>query len=276
MSNDAREPAAAPLGDPVEATPGVDPVVRLELLGSDQDPGVLGIDNVRLDLPVAGIGSRLLAILIDQVAIFIAAMLWIVACMAVGALLLSKDSGGMVVIAVLVGVGIFLIDFTYYAVCEIRMGGRTPGKSVLGLRTVNSLGGEASPAAIVVRNALRVFDYLVGTLMVMIDSKSRRLGDLVAGTLVIHDPDRKDPNEARVGSWPAHFSSREIALTEQLLRRIPRLLPERARELAAQFLAALRGRDPDFIAAAPGEPHPDPVFELWRVFRVETGTPGEG
>jgi hypothetical protein len=85
---------------------------------------------------------------------------------------------------------------------------------------------------------------------------------------VIHDP-TSQPAEAELGRWPAAFTSREIALAEQLVRRIPRLAPERARELAYLFIAGLRRRDPAFVESAPaGPPLADPVFELWRLFAI--------
>lgn len=247
--------------------PRLDPV---ELLAGP-DPGILGIDNVRLDLPVAGIGSRMLAISLDQIAILVLAALWMVVCLGLGALLLSLEAGATA-IWVLMALGLFLVDFTYYAVCEIRMEGRTPGKSMLGLRTVNRLGGQASVGAILVRNALRIFDYLIGTLLILVDRRHRRLGDLVAGTLVIHDPASPATEEAHLGRLPAFFTAREIALVENLVRRIPRLMPERARSLAERFLAQVRQRDPDFVSEAPGAPQADPVFELWRVFEVRVSS----
>lgn len=250
--------------DRKEPSPSTDPYGLL----AAGDAGVLGIDNVRLELPLAGIGSRMVAVCLDQIIIIIAAMLWAVLCMALGAALAATIDTGMAAVWVVMGVGIFFIDFAFYAFFEIRMGGRTPGKRALGLRTVNAVGGQASAAAIVVRNALRVFDYVVGALLVMIDRRHRRLGDMVASTLVIHDP-VEPAAEVRIGRWPERFTAREIAFTEQLVRRIPRLLPERARELAGQFLAALRGRDPAFFAVAPGAPLEDPVFELWRLFEVD-------
>lgn len=265
MDQDRSEPspAAAEL-PPAELLAG-------GLYGSGDDAGILGIDNVRLDLPVAGIGSRLLAVTLDQILIVVGAMLWMVLCLAVG---MGVSRGGMAWVWVAAALGAFAIDFLYYTFCEIRMGGRTPGKSAVGLRTVNALGGQASPAAIAVRNAMRIFDYLVGVLMLMIDRRRRRLGDLVAGTLVVHEPPAED--ETLVRRWPPGFSAREIALTETLLRRLPRLVPERSRELAGQYLKALRGRDPVFAAEAPGAPQADPVFELWRLFGVEQGkTSGE-
>ncbi len=262
-----------------ERNPSSDPY---GFFGAGGDAGVLGIDNVRLELPVAGIGSRMVAIALDQMIIIVAATLWMVLCFALGAALSSTFDTGMTLVWVVLGVGVFFIDFAYYSFCEISMGGRTPGKKALGLRTVNSVGGQASAAAILVRNAVRVFDYLVGTLLVMIDRRNRRLGDLVASTLVIHDA-AAPADEAQIRRWPSTFTAREIALAEQLVRRIPRLLPERARELAGRFLAALRGREPEFFAAAGGLPQEDPVFELWRVFAVQnpgsgpaTGEPGRG
>lgn len=254
--------------DPRESRPPAD----LDLF--EQDPGILGIDNVRLELPVAGIGSRMLAVALDQIAIVVSAVLWAVLCLSAGALFGSSGTI-MVVMMVLALVGLLLIDFGYFTFFEIRMGGRTPGKSAVGLRTVNSLGGQASPAAIIVRNSVRIFDYLAGALMVMLDRRHRRLGDLVAGTLVIHDPPPAE-DELQIGRWPSGFTGREIALAEQLMRRIPRLLPERARLLAGQFLAALGRRDPAFVEAAPGAAHEDPVFELWRVLGVKAAAPAGG
>jgi len=240
-------------------------------LFSGADPVILGIDNVRLELPVAGVGSRFLAIALDQIVVLLAAALWLVLCLALGSL--AASTIGMTPIIIVTVIGIFLLDAGYFSICEIRMGGRTPGKSALGLRTVNSLGGQASTAAILVRNALRVFDYLVGIILILVDSRRRRLGDLVASTLVIHDPEPVPEEEVQLGRLPAFFESREIALVETLLRRLPRLLPQKARELASQFLAALSSRDPDFLAAAPGAPLEDPVFELWRVFAVRAAAP---
>lgn len=252
--------------DPQESRPPADLIDVFE-----QDPGILGIDNVRLELPVAGIGSRMMAVALDQIAIVISAVLWAVLCLALGAIV-GSNGAFMVVMMVLALIGLLLIDFGYFTYFEIRMGGRTPGKSAVGLRTVNSLGGQASPAAIMVRNSVRIFDYLVGALMVMLDRRHRRLGDLAAGTLVIHDPPPAE-DELQLGRWPSGFTGREIALAEQLMRRIPRLLPERARLLAGQFLAVLARRDPAFLEAAPGAAQEDPVFELWRVLGVTAAVP---
>lgn len=239
------------------------------------DPGILGIDNVRLDLPVAGIGSRILAIVIDFIAITFLAAVWMVIAMGLGALLWSLDVGTTAA-WVLLAIGLFLLDSAYYIVCEIRMGGRTLGKSMVGLRTVNRFGGQASVGAIVVRNALRIFDYLVGVLMILIDRRHRRLGDLVGGTLVIHDASSGAGEETQLGRLPAFFTVREIALVENLVRRIPSLLPERAREIAGQLLAQVQRRDPAFISTAAGEPQADPVFELWRIFEVRVVAAEQG
>lgn len=231
------------------------------------DPGILGIDNVRLDLPVAGIGSRSLAIVVDSIAIMFLAAVWMVIAMGFAALLWSLDVGTTAAWVIL-AIGLFLLDSTYYIVCEIRMGGRTLGKSMVGLRTVNRFGGQASVGAIVVRNALRIFDYLIGVLMILLDRRHRRLGDLVGGTLVIHDAAALEGEETHLGRLPAFFTVREIALVENLVRRIPSLLPDRAREIASQLLEQVERRDPGFVSAAAGEAQADPVFELWRIFEV--------
>ncbi len=152
------------------------------------------------------------------------------------------------------------------------MGGRTPGKSAVGLRTVNSLGGQASPAAILVRNALRIFDYLIGVLMIMLDRRSRRLGDLVASTLVIHDPPPAD-EQAR---WAAGRRISPSARSRSPSRCCGGCRASRRSAPASWppgILAGLAGRDPAFAAGAPGDPQADPVFELWRLFAVDQAGP---
>jgi uncharacterized RDD family membrane protein YckC len=97
-----------------------------------------------------------------------------------------------------VGIGIFMIAmfllyWFYMVLFECLNQGRTPGKMIMGLRVVNDDALPVTWIASLVRNLLRVADmfpalYAFGLTSMLLDRDSRRLGDRVAGTLVVHDP----------------------------------------------------------------------------------------
>jgi uncharacterized RDD family membrane protein YckC len=142
---------------------------------------ILGLDNIRLDLPVAGLGSRTLAAFLDYLGMGALAALWILLSLLMGALLTS----GWVPVFLLGG--LFLIHWGYFAGLEIAMGGRTLGKRALQLRVVTAEGGTPGAGALLIRNLVRTIDLVAGVPLMAIDPLSRRLGDRLGGTLVVHD-----------------------------------------------------------------------------------------
>ncbi|HWX65378.1 MAG TPA: RDD family protein [Rhodanobacter sp.] len=89
---------------------------------------------------------------------------------------------------------LFALMWAYSVVCEVWLGGQTLGKRALGLRVVNADGTPVTWLPSVARNLLRVVDVLpgvygVGLASTLIDPHARRLGDIVAGTMVIHAND---------------------------------------------------------------------------------------
>ena len=85
----------------------------------------------------------------------------------------------------------FALMWAYSVVCEVWLGGQTLGKRALGLRVVNADGTPVAWLPSVVRNLLRGVDILpgvygVGLVSTLVDPYARRLGDIVAGTMVIH------------------------------------------------------------------------------------------
>ena len=87
----------------------------------------------------------------------------------------------------------FLLEWLYPVVFELTASGATPGKRVFGLKVVMDNGLPVTTAAAVIRNLLRVADFLpfgygfaLASLLLRRDSK--RLGDLAAATLVVHVP----------------------------------------------------------------------------------------
>lgn len=229
---------------------------------------ILGLDNVRLDLPLAGLGSRLLAMFIDMLVVALLALLFLVG------LILVADSLGlsgawMMALILLV---LFGLQWGYFSVCEIAMEGRTPGKNLVGLRTVSSLGGKPSVGAVLVRNLLRFLDMSLGWPLIALDRRCRRLGDLLASTLVVHH--REDDHGVRLGRVPTSWNSRDVAVVESFLRRARRMEPFRARDLAERLLDWMKRREPSFLAQhgldpAGGLLFDDPVGTLAELLAAE-------
>jgi uncharacterized RDD family membrane protein YckC len=153
---------------------------------------------------------------------------------------------------------VFLLDWFYGAAFEWLMAGQTPGKLMLGIRVVRSDGAPASAADCVLRNLLRAVDLLpgpggVGLVVMTLDDRMRRLGDLVAGTVVVVDGVERVHGSVEVRppvtdqerqALPARVQLRrdELLAIEALLRRRDRLSAERVEELAALLAPALAER----------------------------------
>lgn len=152
----------------------------------------------------------------------------------------------------------FVLEWFYGAFFETLLSGRTPGKWALSLRVVRTDGGPAAMPDFVLRNLLRAVDWLpfgfvIGVLAMTVDLRLRRLGDVVAGTLVVvEEPQSRlgvlvvEPpiTEAERQALPARvvLTRDERLAIEAWLRRRRALSPERVEELAALLGPALSKR----------------------------------
>lgn len=207
---------------------------------------VLGLDNVRLELPLAGLGSRILAAGIDHLLLLCFQTIWVLSCM-IG-LAWVELAMGWILAAMLLGM--FVVQWGYFAVLEIVMRGRTPGKAAIGLRVMSSDGTRASTAAILIRNLLRSLDLLIGVPIMVIHRESLRLGDLVAGTIVIHQRDEELSARPLMGRHPKSWSPREVGVVESFLDRARLMDKASAESLASRLLARLGSIEPGFLAGA--------------------------
>lgn len=203
---------------------------------------IYGLDNVRLELPLAGIGSRTLAAAIDHALLVLLQVVWLFGGTAFLGLL-GLDLGGWG-FGLLVA-GLFLLQWGYFAIFEIALSGQTPGKLAVGLRVVSYRGGRTTATALLVRNFLRSFDLFIGLPLMAVDRRARRLGDLVAGTLVVHRREAAR-DELRLGRYPAGWGAREVAVVEGFLRRARYMERSRAQGLADQILEWIVRREPEF------------------------------
>lgn len=141
---------------------------------------VLTPEGVALHLPAAGPVPRALAWLLDLVV-----RLGVLLALAMVLGMLGGLGEG------LYSVGLFLVFWAYPIVLEAAWNGQTPGKRALGLRVVAGDGAPVGWLPAVVRNLMRAVDmlpfgYATGLASCLYDRHSRRLGDLVADTVVVH------------------------------------------------------------------------------------------
>jgi len=156
-------------------------------------------ESVELEFPLAGIGSRAYALLVDYTLIAIA----MVAVMLVGLLFsfqtlayASQDTLGFTPslakwILPIVLLGLFTIFVGYFVFFETLWQGQTPGKRMAQIRVIREDGRPIGLPQATLRALLRVFDDillgLVGFLFIVQGRQEKRLGDWVAGTVVIQE-----------------------------------------------------------------------------------------
>lgn len=145
-----------------------------------------------LAFTLAGIGSRFLAMAVDTlIQAGVAIVLFIIAA-AGGFKALMRLSGHPAWIGAALVAVFFLLTFGYFAIFEIIWNGQTPGKRMVGIRVVKDSGRPLTPPETIGRNLLRIVDQLpvlygVGIVVALANAQNRRLGDFLAGSIVIRE-----------------------------------------------------------------------------------------
>jgi uncharacterized RDD family membrane protein YckC len=217
----------------------------------DYDPEitVLTPEGLELRQPLAGLGSRIIAQLIDLLP----------RCLIFGAaVILAVLIHGTAARIAVVAVGVFIAVFAYDILFEVFADGRTPGKRATGLRVLEDDGTRIGWRASGVRNAMRLVDgpitaFLGGSISTVVTARSQRLGDLAAGTVVVREkvpieapavaPATGDDSDREIGpSDTAAVRDEEVAAVSDFLARREALLPAARRRLAATLADGLRPR----------------------------------
>jgi len=189
-------------------------------------------EQITMELAPAGIGSRFLALALDTL---IQAVLY-VALVFLGIWLASKiqldwlpDTWAIAIIVFI----FFCIYWGYFTVFEIVWHGQTPGKRVIGIRVVKDSGRPVTVLESVGRNLMRAIDgqfwYLIAMVSVMLSRQNKRLGDYVAGTIVIHDKRTSEvkPDWSFERAPQTALQPQLAAITEQDLMMIETFLHRR-------------------------------------------------
>jgi len=165
------------------------PILLKDSVMSSLDPSVR-IDtpeNVFLEAEIAGFGSRFLAALIDYVIIFV--LLIVLAYCGLQPSIQNQDASWVVAAYILLLFGLFVF---YHLAFEFIWNGQTPGKRILQIRVVQSNGMPLTIQGLLIRNLIRLFDFLpffygVGLLAIFVTKNTQRLGDLAARTIVVRE-----------------------------------------------------------------------------------------
>jgi uncharacterized RDD family membrane protein YckC len=199
--------------------------------------------GVNVELAIAGPGSRSYAFIIDWHIRILLALTWMLAASLAryGVDFLHEKSTGSGTVVIFAPAA--AIYFLYHPLVELVMRGQTPGKRMAGVRVTNRLGGTPASLAIVIRNAFRLIDclpafYGVGLITTIFSAQRVRLGDLAAGTVLVHDGATESKALSQLGSWSLNpnLDAGTLALGNDLLLRWRDLHPDRRQDLARDLL----------------------------------------
>lgn len=219
---------------------------------------VVTSEAVAFSLETAGIGNRFIAALLD----------FLLQSMLFGALALAGGLMDLLSGPVLAQLGrwgaaaiillLFLIFWAYHPLFEIAWSGQTPGKRWMNLRVVGENGQPVTAMQSVLRNIVRIADFLpilygVGLIAVLIHKRGKRLGDLVAGTIVVKEREFRLPEtsfgarlfqltpdqEASVTTVAGRLRRDQLELIRRFLARRNELSAARRTEMAARLFHAL-------------------------------------
>jgi uncharacterized RDD family membrane protein YckC len=231
--------------------------------GSDSFTDKLTIETpeqTSLDFAVAGIGSRFLALAWDTlIQLLVGLVVGFGGGLTLAALSITAPKTAMWAGALLI-LFFFFLYFGYFAFFEILWNGQTPGKRKAGIRVIKDSGRPLTPAESIARNLMRIVDWLpayyaVGIASALFSKGNKRLGDLVAGSIVVREASFLDLKPA---SWhtltqapagpgltslgAANLTPEEFALIDSFLSRRAELDFDLRRRMADQIFQRLKGK----------------------------------
>ena len=219
-------------------------------------------ENVAFSYTIAGIGSRAAAAIVDQLIIWLVIFaVFILGAIALGAIAgngvmdsMERAFGSWLVAAMYLAA--FALSWGYFVFFEALSDGQTPGTKMFGLRVVQDGGYSISFGASAVRNLVRVLDaqpgffYFVGMTSAIFSRTSKRVGDHVAGTIVVHEripefaPAVAMPALGTRGRGPATAGVQGPGTTAPLPPLTSALLTEDEFALLQRFMARRQSLDP--------------------------------
>lgn len=221
---------------------------------SDRQVEVETPEHVAISYELADLGSRFAALLLDGLVIGgILFFLWVgipLLVTSIGTLPAALASTGLALLVL----ASFVVFWGYFVYYEGFRDGQTPGKRRLSLRVVRDGGYPAGFSAAVVRNLLRVVDiqpppsWILGGVVMLLHPKTKRLGDIAAGTVVVRErggTELLEEHPAGEIEGSPRLTDEEFAILQHYIAR-RRSLPTEARlRIARKLYGRLHGRVAD-------------------------------
>jgi uncharacterized RDD family membrane protein YckC len=225
-------------------------------------------DHLELQFQLAGIGVRLIAFLIDKsiqlglilgTVLFVTVLLFFTGQMATFVEFFAQAKKGVWQWLIAGGLFVYgIVVIGYFVIFEYFWSGSTPGKRYQEIRVIRNDGRPISFFDSAIRNILRFIDllgdvYPVGLIVMFVDSQNRRLGDLVAGTIVISEREAARVIVAEVGagetyqdpelkSAAAAMTAEDYRIVSKFLLRRNELEPEHRSRLATEISNRILGK----------------------------------
>jgi uncharacterized RDD family membrane protein YckC len=222
-------------------------------MGREDASSTVTPEAVRLQADVAGVGSRSIAWLVDTVIQVVVLVPVLIVVLADG----LAGTGEAVALSLLA----FVVLWLYYPAFELFRGGQTPGKRWQGIRVVRTNDQPAGLAPVAVRNLVRFVEVMllpfIALITMVVTSRSQRLGDLAAGTMVVRV--RRAPAPFVVAPEPSgdasvavldtsRMSAHDYTVLRTFIARRSSLEATARQQLAARLAARVREQ----LAQGPG------------------------
>ena len=238
-----------------------------------------------LSYTLAGVGSRASAAIIDLLVIVLIELAITILLSETVSVFRGRSSGvqrmsSAWVIAVVGLIGFGLL-WGYYVFFEAIWDGQTPGKRWLHIRVVQDGGYSVSFGASAVRNLVRIVDiqpmpfYGVGLVSMIVSRSGKRLGDIAAGTIVVHEQRalltavvRSAPAAVTAPAITSRLTEEEFALLGRFIARRTQLDQAMQASFTSQLEARFRKHLPEDVRGA--------TARLVRLFEMESDARARG
>jgi uncharacterized RDD family membrane protein YckC len=217
---------------------------------------ILTPESVEFELELADLGSRFIAILIDTI-IQILIILPVIVLIGLIEFFFPGENNPAPLASWITGILfilLFILGFSgYHIFFELIWNGKTPGKRIASIKVIRDGGFPVEVTSSFIRNLIRIVDfipfyYFTGIISIVLNKNKKRLGDIVAGTIVIKEyADISPPvlikhEECSTGinlSCLEKITEKEYILIRELLLRHEDLDRTAQKSIASQIAGAL-------------------------------------
>lgn len=183
-------------------------------------------ESVELEFTLAGIGNRVFALMIDYFALFLTLILFWITWIVLGIQMINYfgnvNNLGLWLLAIAILIN-FIIYVGYFVFFEVIWQGQTPGKRYAKIRVIRDDGRRVSIQQASLRALLRPVDdtFFIGAFLIILGKKEKRLGDILAGTLVV-----QEEYMVATTNFPISPEAEELAIALPQMANLSLLLPD--------------------------------------------------